>query len=317
MPLGVPHAHDVAAGEIGDHRRIEHGLVLQKFIQERVPLLAAARVDLIPQARHLPEAVLLVVVIELERPRLNGTVLEQRFEDAVIMRHRAQAQADGIAGIHAAHAHLIQVCHGPQAQLLRFAQQRFHDLGIHGAQLETVDAFTVGPAHPFAGGFGRSHRRIGPSLAGERPVIGENPRRGDLVPRAALAFAQRPIHVACRHAAHGGNAVAHPELMGILRVGSLGRATGVNMQIDKAGHGVHPGSIDFACAARRPARVRYRNIGISDGSDFPEAIPFDHDIDRPARRRAGAVDHGDAANDEALEWTFALPCTTVRRRIDR
>ena len=46
-------------------------LRVDPFLDQRVPRLAAARMNLVPQARHLAEAMLLVVVVLVHRERLD------------------------------------------------------------------------------------------------------------------------------------------------------------------------------------------------------------------------------------------------------
>ena len=49
--------------------------------------------------------------------------------------------------------------------------------------------------------------------------------------------------------------------------------------------------------------------------DVGDAVVLHHDVHRAARRRAGAVDHGDAANHQAIERAFAFAGLPVRRRL--
>ena len=51
-----------------------------------------------------------------------------------------------------------------------------------------------------------------------------------------------------RHAAHRRHAVREPQLVGVLGFGVLRRAAGVHVQVDEAGHHVHPGRVDFVLA---------------------------------------------------------------------
>src|SRR5687768_17905262 len=52
-----------------------------------------------------------------------SVVLQQRFEQAVVMRQRAEPEARRLARGHARDAHLIEVRGGAQVVLLRFVQQ--------------------------------------------------------------------------------------------------------------------------------------------------------------------------------------------------
>src|SRR5262249_39071058 len=154
-----------------------------------------ARMDLVPEAGHLAEAVLLIVVVVTQRPGLNRIVLEQRLENAVVVRNRAEAETDSIARVHAAGTHLVKVGRRAEVELLAFVEQRLHDFRILSAEFQAVDSFLSGETHPLACDLGRLYGRIVPALSGERTMVGENARRGDLVLRATLALAQSPIHV--------------------------------------------------------------------------------------------------------------------------
>ena len=69
-----------------------------------------------------------------------------------------------------------------------------------------------------------------------RALVVEDARRDDLVARAALLLLHRERVVGERHAAHRRHAVGEPQLVRVLRVGVLGRAAGVHVQVDEAGH---------------------------------------------------------------------------------
>ena len=142
-------------------------LGVDPLLDQRVPRLAAARVNLVVEARHLAEAVLLVVVVLVHRVRLNRVVLEQRFEQAVVMRQRAEAEPRRIARVHAHHAHLIEVRGRAEVELLRLVEQRRHDLRIVRAELQAVDALLARQSAP-------THARVSGRL---RTCCGPSPRR--------------------------------------------------------------------------------------------------------------------------------------------
>ena len=153
-----------------------------------------------------------------------------------------------------------------------------------------------------------------PALAAERTVIREDPRRDDLVLRRQLALVQVPVHRSARHAADGGHAVHHPQLVDVFGIARLAAAA-VHVRVDEARHQVHAGAVDLLGALRRPAAFVDRHAGEADADDVGDAVVLDHDVHRPARRRAGAVDDGDAANHQAIERAFAVAGLAVRRRI--
>ncbi len=109
VPLRHARAHQVAPRRINRQRRVEHRAQREMLLQVRLPLRPARLVNFVPQPRHLPEAVLLVVVEEVHRPRLYHRIFQQRFEMPVEVRHRAQPGARGLDGVHLRDAGLLQV----------------------------------------------------------------------------------------------------------------------------------------------------------------------------------------------------------------
>ena len=79
------------------------------LLEVRLPLGTARRMNLVPQARDLAEAILLVVVVLRHRIRLDDVVLQQRFEVAVEMRHGAEAHACRLDRVHLHDAGLLQM----------------------------------------------------------------------------------------------------------------------------------------------------------------------------------------------------------------
>ena len=289
-------------------------LAIHPFLDERVPLLAAARVNLVVQPRHLAEAMLLVVVVLVHRERLDGVILQQRLEQAVVVGQRAEAEARGVAGVHSRDAHLIEVRRRAEVELLRLVEQRRHDLRIVGAELQAVDALLRGKADPLARRLRRLRLRPIPALAAERAVIREDPRRDDLVLRRQLALVQVPVHRSARHAADGRDAVRHPQLVDVFGIARLAAAA-VHVRVDEARHQVHAGAVDLPGALRRAAAFVDRHAREADADDVGDAVVLHDDVHRPARRRAGAVDHGDAADDQAIERPLAVAGLAGRRRI--
>ena len=58
------------------------------------------------------------------------------------------------------------------------------------------------------------------------------------------------------------------------------------------------------------------HVGGADAADLGDAVALDDDVDWPARRRAGAVDHGDTADDHAVEGPVAFAGRAVGRTVD-
>ena len=86
--------------------------------------------DLIPQARDLAEAVLLVVVILVDGPILHVVVFEERFEQPVEVRLGPEPEPRGVDEVHPRDAVLTEVRHRPEVVLLRLVDERFHDVRV-------------------------------------------------------------------------------------------------------------------------------------------------------------------------------------------
>ena len=307
MPVGIARPHQVAARGVDRHRRIEEDPARDELVDEVVPRLAAARVDLVPELGDLGEAVRLVVVVVVGRVGLHGVLGEERVEEAVEVLRPMQAEAGRVAHVHARQAGLREVGRRAQLELAGAADERLHDLGVFGEELQAVCALAGGPGHPLARLLRRGDRAAQPAVAVARSGVDDDPRRGDLVARAAPALAHRPVERAGGDAADGGDAMGQPELVDVFGVGRLAAPTGVDVAVDEARHHVEAGAVDFP---RRPARPRVgpdRDSGIADRPDLDDAVAGDHDVHGPLRRGAGAVDDGDAAQDEPLVRPFTLP----------
>ena len=285
------------------------------FLQVRGPFRAAGRMDLVPEARDLAEAHLLVVVDLIDRPRLDDGVAQQRLEVAVEVRDGLQPELRGLERVHLRDAGLLQVRGRPHLVQLRLAEQRGHDVGTLRAELEAVDAVGLAPAHPLARLLRRLDRAAIP--AGARTLVVDDARGDDLVARAPRLLADGERVVGKRDAGDGGDAVRHPQLVGVLRVRVLGRSARVHVVVDEAGHHVHAGGVDLLIGVlRRPVRPR-RDSGRAGAANRVDAVAGDDDVDGTDRRGAGAVDHDGVADDERLERAASFARLPRRRRHDR
>ena len=80
----------------------------------------------------------------------------------------------------------------------------------------------------------------------------------------------------------------------------------MDVEVDDAGQDVHARGVDLARGPFGTPGGIDRNVGHADVGDLGDAIPLDDDIDWAARRAAGAVDEGRAANDEPRERASAF-----------
>ena len=111
MPVGIARGHDVTAGRVDRHRRIDGEAELDELVDELVPRLASTRVDLIPQPGDLTEAVLFVALVLVDRPILDVVVFEECFEQTVKVRLGAEAEPCSVEHVHASHAVLPEMRH--------------------------------------------------------------------------------------------------------------------------------------------------------------------------------------------------------------
>ncbi len=233
------------------------------------------------------------------------------------MGHAAQAESRGIEGVHLRHAHLRQVRCRAHAVLGRLVQQRRHDRRRMRAELQPLDSFAGGVAHPLAGVLGGQDLALLPLLAAAGALIGDDARRHDLVGGATVALGEVPLERPGGNPAHRGDAVPEPQLVDVLGFRRLGHAAGVHVEIDDAGHRVPPLGVDLMGGVGRPLLLVEPESGSADGLDLGDAVSFDDDVDRPDRRRARAVDERHAADDEALEGTGSLALSPRRGGKDR
>ena len=154
VPFGLASPHHVTARLVDGHGGIDAETKFEELIQQCVPLLAAGLVDLVPQTRDVTEAILLVVVVVVERPVLDAVFVQHRFEEPVVVGHHVETDAGGVDGTHAADAHLAQVGHSAQTVLVSLIDQGFHDLRVVRTELQAIDLLTVDlplrrPSNPF------------------------------------------------------------------------------------------------------------------------------------------------------------------------
>ena len=316
VPVGVARPHHVAAGGVDRHRRVDEEVELQELLQQGVPAFAAG-LDQAPLPRHLPEAELLVHVVHLDRPGLHVVGFVHRLEQAVEVGHPDQPQPRGVDRVHVADPHLVQVSGRPHAQAAGLVQQGRHDRRRKRAELETVHALLVGVPDPLAGVRGSANVPVLPLLAAARTLIGHEARRGDLVPAAAFLLAQVPLQRPGGHAARRRDAVRHPQFVDVLRTRRLGHAARVDVQVDQSRQHPGTGEIELAVGVLRPPALVDLGVGHAEALDLLDPVALDDDVDRAHRRRAGAVDHHDAAQDQAVERTLALAVGTGRRGFDQ
>ena len=311
VPVARAQRHDVAAGRVRGHRRIEDGAELQVLLQVRGPLGAARRVDLVPEPRDLAEAPLLVVVVHVGRPGLHDVVAHQGLEVPVEVRDRLQTHARGLDGVELCHTRLTKVGHRAEAQGPACREEFLGNLGARGEQLDAVHPVLHRPCHPRPRLLGRVHGALIPAAAGG--LVVEHPGRDDLVARAAIPLAHRHRMRGERHAAHGGHAVGHPQLVDVLGLGVLGRPSDVNVVVDDARHDVHAGGVDLEIGILGRALRRERQARRPGRTDRADAILLDDDVDRATGRGAGAVNQHGAADDQRLERPGALASLAGRR----
>ncbi len=87
----------------------------------------------------------------------------------------------------------------------------------------------------------------------------------------------------------------------------------MRVQIDEAGHDVHPLGVDLARGVLRPTFVVDRRAWRPDAAHLGDPVPLDDEIYWALRRTAGAVDHDRTADDQPLERSLALVAPVGRR----
>ena len=304
-------AHDVAAGLVDGHRRVEPEAQLQELVDEILPLLAAGLRGLVPEASHVAEAVLLVVVVVVEGPVLDRVVGEHGLHEAVVVRHHVQPDARRLDRGHAGHAHLVEVGDGLEVEAVRLVDERGHDLGVVGAQLEAVDGLPVhllrrGPAHPLARVFGSDDQASAPAQAAPGTRIRVHVGRDNGVLGRLRLLAQLPLELTVGHAPRRGDAVSHPELVDVLTLRGLGNASRVGVHVHEAWEQEHPLAVDLVVARLGTALLVDIHQRVAHRRHLDDPIVLDDDVHRPPGRRAGAVDDRHPADDQAIEGALAL-----------
>ncbi len=87
----------------------------------------------------------------------------------------------------------------------------------------------------------------------------------------------------------------------------------MEVQIDETGQNVHPGDVVLFRPRLRTVLGIDWDAGNADTGDPRDAIPLDHDVDRPARRPTGPVDHDRTAQYQPVEGALAFIGSAVRR----
>ena len=311
MPLGAHGPHQIAAGFVDGERGIDVELLRHQLVDDGVPLVAARRRGLLPEAAGLAKAIALVVVVVARRIVLNGLIREERFRQAVPMLHAAQSHARGVDDVGARHAHLREVGGAAEVELVGFVDEGGEDFRVEdrvaGAEdFDSVRALLRNPLHELARLFRAVDRTAVPLLAiGED--VGKEPRCDDLVARAAVAFVQTPIDaVAASRLAHAGDAVRHPQLEHVLGGRPLLLAAGVAVHVDESGEHPDARAVDLLDRILRPGLRLDGHLRKADAAHFADAVAFDDDVHRSDRRRSGAVDERDRADDEPRPRPFAF-----------
>src|SRR5690606_2872555 len=137
------------------------------------------------------------------------------------------------------------------------------------------------------------------------------------VANTAFRFRQTPVQtVATAGFAHGGDAVRQPQLVDVFGRRSLLAAADMAVHVDEAGQHVVAFQVDLATAffeLRPPLRID-GHAGIADTGDAFDTVAADDDVQRPVGRCAGAVDDGDAAQDQLRIRPLAFAGGAIRCR---
>jgi len=86
----------------------------------------------------------------------------------------------------------------------------------------------------------------------------------------------------------------------------------VGVRVHEAGEEVHPGGVDLPGGALWPSLRIDRDLGVADGGDRGDPVVLDDDVGRPEGRGAGAIDDGDAPDDQLRVGTLAFAGGPVR-----
>src|SRR3982750_41415 len=176
----------------------------------------------------------------------------------------------------------------PHVELLRLVEERRHDIRALRAELETVAAVGLEPAHPGARLIRRGHGALPPS--GTRPLVDDISGRGDLVLRAPLLLVHGVGEAREGNAAHRRYAVREPELVVVLGLRRFQRRPLMDVEVDDPWQDVHARGVDLARRALRPPRGIDRHRRPPDIADLGYALPPGDEADGTGRRTASAVD---------------------------
>ena len=199
--------------------------------------------------------------------------------------------------------------------------ERLHDLGPIGVQLEAVDSLLRRPPHPLSCIVGREDLLPSPFPAAARYVVRDHTGRGDLVPGAAVPFAQGPVHLAEGNPTDRGDTVAEPELVVVFglrdlehpalrRIATGAHVSDVDMHVDETRKDPRAVCVDLmGCAARSQLWVDGPTRG-TDAHDVDDPVSLDDDVHRTTGRRARPVDQGPTPDDQAVK----RPLTFCARR---
>ena len=306
VPVGAAGAHDVAVGFVDVESGHEGETGRDEGIQRVVPLLAARLGRLLEHLAGDGEAEIFVAIVVVVGEVLDGGLLEQGFGEAVIVLGAGEAPFGGGERVHPADRELGMVAAGAQALFDGLGQSGFHDVGRRTEELDAVGALCLDGADPGAG-FGGGEDGFHHVGHGGEVGVHDQVGRGDLVARGALFLIERPLQAVQRPGlADGGDAMGQPELVDI--VGRRHRAAGgmvgdadMAVAVDEPGSDVFALAVDLVVAGFGSSTGLDRNARGADPLDLGDAALLDHDIDRSPGRRAGAVEHGGAAQHHAVE----------------
>ena len=106
--------------------------------------------------------------------------------------------------------------------------------------------------------------------------------------------------------------MTEPQLVRVLGLGRFRRATRVRVRVDNAGHDIGPVRIDFTGCVLGALFLVNVETRVTNTDDIHNTIALDHDIDRPYRWGACAIDERGPTDNKAVEWPFTF--SAVRGR---
>ena len=311
VPIGIPASHEVAARQIRRHRRIEGHVVGLEGIEQGPPFLAF-RLDQTPLPGHLAEAPLLIGVVVALGVGLDGGVLVHRLEQAVEVGDGTESQFGGIGGVDLIDPGLSQVSDGAKPVLGRLIGDRAEDVGPIRGQFEAIDTAAFGVPNKGPGFVaGLEGRRKIPDAFGD--FIDPHPGCRDFVLGAPGFLAQLPGVGPEGHAPAAGDAMGHPEFVGVLGLRGFGAVLDVEMEVDETRQHVHGADVDFLGGALGPFLGVDRDVRKADVDDLGNPVVFDHDVDGATHRTTGAINEVGAPENQFWPRPFTLGAR--RRRL--